>query len=184
MKRCRWVNEKSELYIAYHDNEWGVPVWDDDKLYEMFFLECFQAGLSWYIILKKREAFRLAFDGFDVVKIANYQDEKISELLQNAGIVRSQQKIKAAINNAQIFLDIQKEFGSFSDYLWGFTEGKVIVNQDDHLHTRTELSDRISEDMKKRRLKYTGSVTIYSYLQAVGLVNDHEKSCSLYPGLL
>ena len=177
MKRCCWVNENSELYVAYHDTEWGVPVRDDEKLYEMLFLECFQSGLSWLIVLKKREAFRNAFDGFDVEKIANYRDEKLEELLQNQDIIRSRLKIKAAIHNAKIFQDIQKEFGSFSVYLWGFTGGKIVVNQDDSFFTRTELSDQVANNLKKRGMKFVGSVTIYSYLQAVGLVNDHETTC-------
>lgn len=176
-KRCAWVDEKSELYKAYHDNEWGVPIFDDGKLYEMFLLECFQAGLSWITILKKRESFRAAFDGFDVQLVAQYGDEKIDQLLADATIIRSRGKINAAILNAGIILEIQKEFGSFSAYLWGFTDGKVIKSTSDAVIAKTELSDRMSLDMKKRGMKYVGSVTIYSFLQAVGIVNDHDANC-------
>lgn len=176
-KRCFWVDLSSPVYIEYHDREWGIPVYDDEKLYEMFLLETFQAGLSWITILKKREFFRDAFDGFDVKKIAAYGTEKVEELMQNAQIIRNRGKITAAVQNAGIFIDIQKQYGSFSEYLWGFTKGKVIVNQEDTIPVKTELSDRISKDLKKRGMRYVGSVTIYSYLQAVGVVNDHDKDC-------
>lgn len=179
-KRCRWADERSDIYVAYHDNEWGVPVREDETLFEMFLLECFQAGLSWITILKKREHFRAAFDGFDVEKIAKYDEEKIAELLGNADIIRSRGKIAAAVNNAGIFLDIQREFGSFSDYLWGFTGGAVVKHKGGEFPTKTPLSDKISEDMKRRGMKYVGSVTIYSFLQAVGLVDDHETECFKY----
>lgn len=177
MERCSWVDEKSELYIRYHDEEWGVPVYDDEKLFEMLLLECFQAGLSWITILKKREAFYRAFDGFDRAKIAGYGEEKVEALMQDAGIIRNRGKITAAIKNAAVFGEIQKEYGSFSTYLWGFTGGKIIRNQDDAVRTTTELSDRVSKDLKKRGMRFVGSVTIYSYLQAVGVVDDHEKKC-------
>lgn len=180
-KRCFWVNENSKLYVDYHDHEWGIPVREDQKLYEMFLLETFQAGLSWITILKKREAFREAFDSFDVRRIASYTEEKIEELLQNKAIIRNRNKINAAVSNAAVFLQIQKEYGSFSNYLWGFTDGKIIVNTADEIPVSTELSDRISADLKKRGMRYVGSVTIYSYLQAVGIVNDHEKTCFCYP---
>lgn len=176
-KRCAWVNEKSDIYKDYHDHEWGVPIVEDAKLYEMFLLECFQAGLSWITILKKRENFRAAFDGFNVGKIAQYGDKKVEELLSDASIIRSRGKINAAIRNAEIVLTIQKEFGSFSAYLWGFTDGRVIKNVTHAVLTQTELSDRVSLDLKKRGMKYVGSVTIYSFLQAVGIVNDHDASC-------
>lgn len=176
-KRCFWVDLSSPIYIEYHDKEWGIPVYDDEKLYEMFLLETFQAGLSWITILKKREFFREAFDGFDVKKIAAYGTEKVEELMQNPQIIRNRGKITAAVHNAAIFMDIQKEYGSFSGYLWGFTEGKIIINQADTIPVKTELSDRISKDLKKRGMRYVGSVTIYSYLQAVGVVNDHDKNC-------
>ncbi|MBS6764512.1 MAG: DNA-3-methyladenine glycosylase I [Clostridium sp.] len=176
-KRCFWVDLSSPVYIEYHDKEWGIPVYDDEKLYEMFLLETFQAGLSWITILKKREFFREAFDGFDVKKIAAYGTEKVEELMQNPQIIRNRGKITAAVHNAAIFMDIQKEYGSFSGYLWGFTDGKIIINQADTIPVKTELSDRISKDLKKRGMRYVGSVTIYSYLQAVGVVNDHDKNC-------
>ncbi|MEY8355088.1 DNA-3-methyladenine glycosylase I [Lachnospiraceae bacterium 54-53] len=176
-KRCFWVDESSPLYTKYHDEEWGVPVYDDEKLYEMFLLETFQAGLSWITILKKREAFRQAFDGFSVEKTASYDGKKIEELMGNAGLIRNRRKMEAAVKNAGIFMNIQREYGSFSRYLWEFTGGEIIVNKDDHFSVKTELSDRVSRDLKKRGMAFVGSVTIYSYLQAVGVVNDHELSC-------
>lgn len=176
-KRCFWVDESSPIYTKYHDEEWGIPVYDDKKLFEMLLLETFQAGLSWIIILKKREAFREAFDGFAVEKVASYGEEKIEELMENAEIIRNRKKMTAAVNNAGIFMEIQREFGSFSKYLWGFTNGGVILNKDDCFPVKTELSDRVSKDMKKRGMAFVGSVTIYSYLQSVGVVNDHELSC-------
>ena len=180
VKRCSWVDEKSEIYKNYHDHEWGVPVYDDEKLYEMFLLETFQAGLSWITILKKREAFRVAFDNFDVIKIANYDDKKVMELLANEKIIRSKRKIGAAINNAKIFINIQTEFGSFSDYLWGFSTHQIIKNKDNNFKTTTKLSDDISIDLKKRGMSFVGSITIYSYLQAIGIVDDHELECFCY----
>ena len=180
MKRCSWVDENSEIYVKYHDEEWGVPKYDERELFELLILESFQAGLSWLTILKKREAFREAFDNFDVKKVANYNENKVNELLQNAGIVRSRQKINAAIKNAQIFIEIQKEYGSFSNYIWGFTDGKIIKNTTDNFAVSTPLSDKISKDLKKRGMKYTGTVIIYSYLQAIGIVNDHETNCIKY----
>lgn len=176
-KRCIWVDEKSPVYVKYHDEEWGVPVHDDKKLYEMLLLETFQAGLSWITVLRKREEFRKAFDGFDAEKTASYGEDKIKELMQNPGLIRNRKKIEAAVKNARVFLQIQKEFGSFSNYLWGFTNGEIILNQDDNFPVKTELSDRLSKDLKKRGMAFVGSVTLYSYLQAVGVVNDHERSC-------
>lgn len=180
LRRCMWVDPNFDLQREYHDNEWGVPVYDDKLLFEMLVLESFQAGISWVIILKKREAFRAALDNFDPVKISQYGEEKIQELLKNEKIVRSRAKINATISNAQIFLKVQKEFGSFANYLWGFTDHKIIKNMDDNIPTRTELSDRISKDMKKRGIKFMGSVTVYSYLAAVGIVNIHETRCYRY----
>ncbi|WP_349668197.1 DNA-3-methyladenine glycosylase I [Lacrimispora sp.] len=176
-KRCFWVNESLPIYVKYHDEEWGVPVYNDDKLYEMFLLETFQAGLSWITVLNKREAFREAFDGFDPEKVVAYKEEKLNELMNNPGIIRNRRKVEAAVKNTRIFMEIQKEFGSFSNYLWGFTGGKIIVNQDDNFQVKTDLSDQISKDLKKRGMSFVGSVTIYSYLQAVGVVNDHELGC-------
>lgn len=180
MQRCHWVDEKSEIYKKYHDTEWGVPKYDDRDLFELLILESFQAGLSWLTVLKKREAFRVAYDNFDVQKVANYNQNKIDELLKNEKIIRSKNKILASINNAKIFIEIQKEHGSFCNYIWGFTNQKTIKNLDDKLPVSTELSDKISKDLKKRGMKYVGTVIVYSYLQAIGVVNDHETGCFKY----
>lgn len=180
-KRCRWADPDSELYTAYHDQEWGKPEHDDRKLFEMLRLESFQAGLSWLTILKKREAFRRAFDGFDPVTIAGYGPEKLAALMADAGIVRNRRKIQASVQNAKAFLNIQKEFGSFERYLWGFTDGQVVLNTDDEVRASSELSDRISADLKRREMNFVGTVIIYSFLQAVGVVNDHETGCWLHP---
>lgn len=180
MKRCFWVNEKSELYTKYHDEEWGVPKYDDQELLELLILESFQAGLSWLTVLKKREAFRLAFDNFEIAKIVKYDERKISQLLGNKDIIRSKGKINAAINNSKIFLEIQKEFGSFSNYIWHFTDNKIIKNTTGDIIVSSPLSDKISKDLKKRGMKYVGTVIIYSYLQAIGVVNDHDITCFKY----
>ena len=178
--RCRWVNEKNPLYILYHDYEWGVPSYDDFYLFEMLLLESFQAGLSWECILNKREDFRLAFDSFDPRKIASYSDEKVQSLLINKNIVRNRLKINAAIQNAKVFLDIQREFQSFSNYIWSFTDGIVVKNENDCFRTTSSLSDTISKDLKIRGMKFVGSTIIYSYLQAIGVINDHETCCECY----
>lgn len=180
MKRCFWVDENSQIYKDYHDNEWGVPKYDDHELFELLILESFQAGLSWLTVLKKRDAFRLAFDNFDVKKVANYDENKVNELLQNEGIIRSRSKINSAISNAKIFIQIQKEYGSFSKYIWGFTNGKIIKNKNDKFEVSTPLSDTISKDLKKRGMKYVGTVIIYSYLQSIGIIDDHETTCFKY----
>ena len=180
MKRCSWVDEKSEIYVKYHDEEWGVPKYDDRELLELLILESFQAGLSWITVLKKREAFSEAFDGFDINKIIDYDQNKIESLLLNEKIIRSRGKIEAAINNARIFKSIQQEFGSFSNYIWGFTKGKISKNTTDKFNVSTPLSDTISKDLKKRGMKYVGTVIIYSYLQSIGIVNDHETTCQNY----
>lgn len=174
MIRCSWVNS-NPLYIKYHDEEWGVASYDDRYLYEMLVLESFQAGLSWECILNKRENFRRAFDNFDYKIIAEYDDAKIIELLNDRSIIRNRLKINAAINNAKVFMNIQKEFGSFSDYIWKFTNYKQIVHN--IVITSNSLSDRISLDLKKRGMKFVGTTIIYSYLQAIGVVNDHDKNC-------
>lgn len=179
--RCRWADPVSELYLAYHDQEWGRPEHDDQKLFEMLILEGFQAGLSWITILKKRKAFRKAFDGFDPAVVSGYGPEKLEDLMADPGIVRNRRKIGAAVTNAAAFLEIQKEFGSFDRYLWGFTQGQVILNTDDQVRASSELSDRISADLKRRGMKFVGTVIIYSFLQAVGVVNDHETGCWCYP---
>ncbi|MBR1977208.1 DNA-3-methyladenine glycosylase I [bacterium] len=180
MQVCSWVKNQPEFYVKYHNEEWGVPKYDDRELFELLILEGFQAGLAWIIVLKKREAFRAAYDNFDIQKVANYDDKKIAELLDNTGIIRSKSKIISSINNAKIFIEIQKEFGSFSNYIWSFTEGKVIKNRDDKIPVSTPLSNLISKDLKKRGMKYVGSVIIYSYLQAIGVVDDHELNCFKY----
>ncbi len=180
MTRCSWVDEKSEIYIKYHDEEWGVPKYNDRDLFELLILEGFQAGLSWITVLKKREAFRKAFDNFDVEKVADYSSAKIEELLSNKDIIRSKNKIAAAINNAQCFLRIQKEYGSFSNYIWKFTKGRVIKNNGEEVPTQTTLSEVISKDLKQKEMKYVGAVIIYSYLQAIGIVDDHEVGCFKY----
>ena len=180
MNRCKWLNLNNPIYVRYHDEEWGVPNHNDRDLFELLILEGFQAGLSWITVLKKREAFRKAFDNFDVTKVSEYDEEKINALLENKDIIRSRGKITAAINNAKIFIEIQKEFGSFSNYIWGFTDNKVIKNTTGEIPVKTELSDMVSKDLKKRGMKYTGSVIIYSYLQAVGVVNDHDINCYKY----
>ena len=180
MKRCHWVDENSSIYIKYHDEEWGIPKYDDKELFELLVLESFQAGLSWITVLKKREDFRIAFDNFDVKKVASYDETKVNELLNNEKIIRSRGKINSAINNAKIFIEIQKEFGSFSDYIWGFTNNQIVKNSSDVLPVSTPLSDKISKDLKKRGMKYVGTIIIYSYLQAIGVVDDHEKDCFKY----
>jgi len=182
-KRCFWVNE-DQLYIEYHDHEWGKPVYDDKTLFEFLLLESFQAGLSWITILKKRENFREAFDHFEYEKIAKYDSVKFDELIQNAGIIRNKLKVKSAITNAQLFIDIQKEHGSFSTYIWSFVDGKPKVNS---FKTRaevpatTELSDTISKALKKRGFKFVGSTIMYAFMQATGMVNDHTTDCICYP---
>ncbi len=181
MKRCDWA--VGPYHEAYHDEEWGKPVHDDRHLFEMLILEGMQAGLSWVTILKKREAFRLAFDHFDVECVARYDDEKIASLLQNQEIIRNRLKIHAAIKNAQAFQRIQAEFGSFDAYLWQFVNGKPIVNtyaKQSDVPTHTELSDRISRDLKKRGFSFVGTTIIYSYLEAVGVINDHMVWCDCY----
>lgn len=180
MKRCSWVVESSEIYKDYHDKEWGIPVYDDRLLFEMLVLECFQSGMNWLTILKRRENFRKAFDNFDVEKVSKYDMNKIDELLNDSGIIRNKYKIAYTTNNAKVFIDIQKEFGSFSNYIWSFTGGKVIKNTEGKIYTRTNLSDRVAVDLKKRGMKLLGSITVYAYLQAIGIVDDHEKECFRY----
>ena len=180
--RCTWCGT-DPLYIEYHDTEWGVPVYDDDTLFEFLILETFQAGLSWITILRKRENFRKAFDNFNYKKIANYDENKFSELIQDAGIIRNKLKIKATISNAQAFMEVQKEFGSFSKYIWNFTDGKPIKNSHKKMSdipATTELSDLISKDLKKRGFKFVGSTVVYAHIQATGMVNDHVQDCFRY----
>lgn len=177
--RCGWAGTDPD-YIHYHDHEWGVPVKDDAVFFEFLLLEGFQAGLSWITILKKRENFRRAFDNFDYKLIAQYNEDKLHSLLENEGIIRNRLKIKSAVTNAEAFMRVQEEFGSFTNYIWKFTEGRVVVNHWKGLAevpARTELSDVISKDLKKRGFKFVGSTIIYSLLQACGLVNDHLEEC-------
>ena len=176
--RCKWVNLNNPLYVAYHDTEWGNPVFDDHCLFEMLILESFQAGLSWECVLNKRKDFKIAFDNFELNKVINYDDNKIAELLSNEKIIRNRLKIKAAINNAKIFKEIQKETKSFSNYLWHWTDYKIIHETG---KTSSALSDAISKDIQKRGMKFVGTTIIYSYLQAVGVINSHEKDCFLAP---
>ena len=176
INRCSWAGD-DETYIRYHDEEWGVPTHDDHELFEMLVLESFQAGLSWITILKKRENFRKAFDDFDVEKVASYDENKIEELRQDKGIIRHKGKIASAVNNARIFIEIQKEFGSFDNYIWGFTNGEIIKAE---FLTESELSRSISKDLKKRGMKFVGPTIIYSYLESIGIIDNHQKNCFKY----
>ena len=171
--RCSWAGP-DEIYIRYHDEEWGVPTHDDRLLFEMLVLESFQAGLSWITILKKRENFKKAFDDFDVLKVSCYDEIKIEELQLNEGIIRHKGKITSAINNAKIFIEIQEEFGSFDNYIWGFTNGEIIKSE---YLTESELSKKISKDLKKRGMKFVGPTIIYSYLESIGIIDNHEQNC-------
>ncbi len=178
MQRCAWA--KSDLMIRYHDEEWGVPVHDDRRLFEFLILEGAQAGLSWETILRKREAYRQAFDEFDPVRVARYTERRIAALLKNEGIVRNRLKVAAAVNNAQRFLAVQEAFGSFDAYIWGFVDGRPIRNRWKNLSqipARTELSDAISRDLKRRGFKFVGSTIVYAFMQAVGMVDDHTVDC-------
>ena len=177
--RCTWC-EKDDLYRNYHDDEWGKPVYNDETIFEFLLLESFQAGLSWYTILKKRENFRRAFDDFNYRKIAEYADKKAEELLQDSGIIRNRLKILATINNAQRFMEVQKEFGSFSKYIQSFVNGKPIINHPKTLKdvpATTEISDTLAKDLKKRGFKFLGSTVVYAHMQATGMVNDHLVDC-------
>lgn len=182
MNRCPWCGE-DELYVKYHDEEWGVPVHEDQKHFEFLVLESAQAGLSWITILRKRENYRKAYDHFDYVKVAQYNEEKVEELMKNPGIIRNRKKIEASINNAKRFIEIQKEFGSFDQYIWSFVNHQVIKNQWNAISevpAKTDLSDRISKDLKKRGFKFLGSTIVYAHIQAIGLINDHLIDCFRY----
>lgn len=181
-KRCDWVGDKP-LYIAYHDTEWGVPVYEDAKLFEFLILETFQAGLSWITVLRKRENFRKALDNFNCKKVALYGEKKQEALRQDAGIIRNKLKIKATVTNAKAFIEIQKEFGSFSKYIWSFVNGKPVQNKWKSINevpVNTALSDIISKDLKERGFKFVGSTVIYAHMQATGMVNDHTMDCFRY----
>lgn len=182
IKRCRWAGS-DPLYQKYHDEEWGRPVYDDPKLFEFLVLESAQAGLSWITILRKRENYRKAFANFDVQKVARFSEKKIQSLLQDEGIVRNELKIRAAVNNAKRFIEVQKEFGSFSKYMWEFVGGKPLLNKRKDLSevpATTEISDRFAKDLKARGFKFLGSTTLYAHMQAVGMVNDHVRECHCY----
>ena len=177
IQRCKWCNLNNPIYVKYHDKEWGVPTYDDQKLFELLILETFQAGLSWECILNKRKNFKKALDNFDINKIIKYNQEKINQLIQNKGIIRNKLKIKALINNAKIFKQIQNEYGTFSKYIWHFTNSKIIyeINK-----TKSDLSDKISKDLKQKGMTFVGTTIIYSYIQAIGIINSHEKTCFKY----
>ena len=175
--RCKWCNPKNSKYIKYHDKEWCKPNFNEKYLFEMLILESFQAGLSWECVLNKREEFRKAYDNFEIDKICKYDDKKIQELMQNEKIIRNKLKIKASINNAQIFKEIQKEYGKFNKYLTTFTKEKIIYETN---KTTNNLSDKISKDLQKRGMKFVGSTIIYSYLQAIGAIYSHDKECFMY----
>lgn len=180
LTRCPWVDLTKPDYIEYHDLEWGVPIYDDRLLFEFITLEGAQAGLSWYTVLRKRGTYRSAFDGFDPVKVAAYGQDKIESLLLDPGIIRNRQKVTAAVNNAQRFLEIQQEFGGFSDYLWRFVGGKPKVNElrkDSDFQATTAESDAMSKDLKQRGFKFVGSTICYAHMQATGMVNDHTMDC-------
>ncbi|WP_339648542.1 DNA-3-methyladenine glycosylase I [uncultured Salegentibacter sp.] len=182
LQRCGWC-EGDALYEAYHDNEWGVPVYDDETIFEFLILETFQAGLSWITVLRKRENFRKAFDNFDYKKIAKYSEEKIQELLGNPGIIRNKLKVRATVTNAQNFIKIQKEYGSFSKYIWSFVDGEPIQNAiEDYKKApaTSVISDKLSKDLKKKGFKFVGSTVMYAHMQATGMVNDHEVTCFRY----
>lgn len=177
--RCGWVSD-DPLYIAYHDEEWGVPVYDDQNIFEFLILETFQAGLSWITVLRKRENFREAFAGFDMKKVAAFDESKIMSVMDNPGIIRNQAKIRAAVSNASAFMEVQKEFGSFSTYIWSFVNGKPIQNQFKSLKelpAKTSLAEQISKDLKQRGFKFVGPTVVYAHMQATGMVNDHTTDC-------
>ena len=180
--RCAWCGT-DPLYVAYHDEEWGVPVYDDATLFEFLLLETFQSGLSWITILRKRENFRSAFDNFDYKKMSNYDQIKIDLLLQDSGIIRNKLKVQSAVTNAQAFIKIQKEFGSFSTYMWGFVKGKPKLNKHESMAdipTNSSQSEALSKDLKKRGFKFVGTTVVYAHMQATGMVNDHLVSCFRY----
>jgi len=185
--RCAWVHDQPEIYVRYHDEQWGVPVHDDRLLFQKLVLDGAQAGLSWLTILKKRENYIEAFDGFHIETVASYDEKKINQLLSNPGIVRNRLKIRSAVKNAQVCIQIQKEFGSFDAYLWGFTNGKTINGNHRELSSvpvKNQLSDCISKDLKKRGMSFVGSTIIYAYLQAIGVINDHTTDCFRYSEII
>lgn len=174
--RCSWCNRKNINYVNYHDREWGRPLYEDQKLYELLILESFQAGLSWECVLNKRENFRRAFDGFEIQRVMAYGEDKIEALMQDPGIIRNRRKIRAAIQNSAVFRQIQQEFGSFSSYIWSFTDHRII-REEFTVRTTSPLSDAISRDLARRGMTFVGSTIIYSYLQAIGVINGHSEDC-------
>ena len=182
IQRCHWVNN-DQIYIDYHDHEWGIPLHDDDQLFELLMLEGFQAGLSWITVLKKRDNFRKAFDNFEALKIVKYDEKKVEKLMQDSGIIRNRLKIQGVVTNARLFLEIQQEFGSFNQYIWQFIEGQVLINQWDNpnqVPVSTPISDVMSKDLKKRGFKFIGTTICYAFMQASGMVNDHLINCASY----
>lgn len=177
VKRCSWVEGKPDYYLAYHDYIWGKPVHDDQELFKWLALEIFHIGLSWQIVLAKYDAFIAAFDEFDYHKVAAYDDRKIEELMMNKEIIRYRKKIEAVIQNARLLAPLRKEYGSFDTFLWSFTNGQSIINEHNEQRTRSELSDQLTKALKSRGFQFIGSVTMYSYLQAIGIINNHEKDC-------
>jgi len=186
-QRCAWVPVNNPQYVKYHDEEWGVPVHDDRLLFEFLVLEGAQAGLSWLTVLRKRENYRQAFDGFDPPRVARYDEAKIQRLLQNPGIIRNRLKVRAAVTNAQAFLKVQREFGSFDRFIWSFVNGRPIVNawkRDGEIPASTPLSDTISRELKRRGFKFVGSTIVYAHMQATGMVNDHTTDCFRHGALI
>lgn len=177
IRRCKWIQGKPDYYVKYHDEIWGKPEYDDRALFKWLSLEVFHIGLSWQLVLSKVDHFMEAFNNFDYKKIANYQEADIDKLMANKKIIRYRKKIEATINNANRFMEVQKEFGTFSDYIWSFTEGEAVLSQNNEPKTKSPLSDQVTADLKKRGFKFIGSVTIYSYLQAIGIINDHDLAC-------
>ena len=177
ISRCHWVKLNNPTYVKYHDTEWGRPTYDDNQLFEMLMLETFQAGLSWECILNRRDAFRRAFDNFDMHKIVRYDDAKLNQLYKDSGIIRNVRKINATVNNARVFMNIMAEFGTFSKYLWGWTNGQIIY---EYGETRNAVSDKIANDLRARGMRFVGTTTVYAYLQSAGVINSHEPMCHLY----
>ena len=183
MKRCDWVPTEDDLYTRYHDEEWGVPLHDDKRLFEMLVLEGAQAGLSWSTVLKKRENYRTVFEGFDPEKVSAFDEERVRAILVDPRIIRNRSKIRSAVQNARVFMDIQKEFGSFNEYIWGFVNGTPIKNEFKEMKdipAKTPLSEKISLDLKQRGMNFVGPTIIYAYMQSIGMVNDHQVDCYRY----
>lgn len=177
LTRCQWIQNKPDYYVTYHDKVWGKAEYEDQKLFKWLSLEIFHIGLSWQLVLSKHDNFLKAFDHFEIQKVAAYDKNKMNELMQNKGIIRYQRKIEATINNANRVIEVQEEFGSFSNYIWKFTNHKQIMNHSEERLTKSDLSDQVTKDLKKRGFKFIGSVTIYSFLQAIGIINDHDLNC-------